>query len=185
MVASLVEQKDAFLYGAGTAEIASVVGCSNDESVKLKARFLASLPALELLLSKVKETFETTGSVRGLDGRRLFIASSLDKKAKGRKWTRSTHKALNTLLQSAGAIVMKRALVLLDENLKDSGLIPGVNYEFVINCHDEFQIEVDAKHAEFVGKAARQSIIDAGVYYNLRCPLDGEWKLGNSWAETH
>jgi DNA polymerase I-like protein with 3'-5' exonuclease and polymerase domains len=54
---------------------------------------------------------------------------------------RSEHSALNTLLQSAGAVLMKRALVILDTNLQEEGYVPGVNYEFVANVHDEWQIE--------------------------------------------
>jgi len=25
----------------------------------------------------------------------------------------------------------------------------------------------------------------AGVAFDLRCPLDGEYKVGTTWAETH
>jgi hypothetical protein len=40
-------------------------------------------------------------------------------------------------------------------------------------------------YADVVGKVAVQSIIDAGLAYNLRCPLDGEYKVGRNWRETH
>lgn len=102
-----------------------------------------------------------------------------------RVWQRSQHKALNTLLQSAGAIVMKKALVLLDTRLQAAGLVPGRDYEFVLNVHDEIQAEVTASFSEFVGQQARQAIIDAGAHFKMRCPLDGEFKIGNTWAETH
>ena len=29
------------------------------------------------------------------------------------------------------------------------------------------------------------SIIKAGEHFNLRCPLDGEYKIGGNWSETH
>lgn len=122
----------------------------------------------------------------GLDGRKLFIGATMDKrKLPKRVWQRSLHKALNTLLQSAGAIVMKKALVLLDGRLQAAGMVPGVDYEFVLNVHDEYQIEVNEDKAEFVGQQARQAIVDAGVHFKMRCPLDGEYKIGNNWAETH
>lgn len=122
----------------------------------------------------------------GLDGRKLFIGATMDKrKLPKRVWQRSLHKALNTLLQSAGAIVMKKALVLLDTRLQAAGLVPGRDYEFVLNVHDEIQAEVTASFSEFVGQQARQAIIDAGAHFKMRCPLDGEFKIGNTWAETH
>lgn len=111
------------------------------------------------------------GYVKGLDGRKIFI--------------RHQHAALNTLLQGAGAVVMKKALVILDDLLHDAGLVPGKDYEFVLNIHDEYQIEVSEEHAEFVGKQAVMAIRQAGEAFGFRCPLDGEAKIGNNWAMTH
>jgi DNA polymerase I-like protein with 3'-5' exonuclease and polymerase domains len=88
---------------------------------------------------------------------------------------------LNTLLQSAGAIVMKKGLALLDERLK----LSDIDYRFVANIHDEWQIEVRQCQVNKVGQLAVKSIIDAGEHYNLRCPLDGEFKVGGNWSETH
>jgi DNA polymerase I-like protein with 3'-5' exonuclease and polymerase domains len=56
---------------------------------------------------------------------------------------------------------------------------------FVANVHDEFQMEVRPEYAEQVGEIARQSIVKAGKFYNFRCPLDGEFKIGANWKETH
>lgn len=163
-----------------------IVGKGADEGARLKAKFLASIPALKNLIDALQAKFDADGFVKGLDGRKLYIGSTLDKrKLPKRVWQRSNHKALNTLLQSAGAVVMKKALVILDTRLQANGLVPGRDYAFVINCHDEFQIEVWEEHAQFVGATARQAIVDAGVHFKMRCPLDGEYKVGNTWAETH
>lgn len=76
---------------------------------------------------------------------------------------------------------MKKALVLASDALKKS----GVPYKLVAQVHDEFQIEAPTEHAEFVGATFRQAIIDAGLAFEMRCPLDGEAKIGNTWADTH
>jgi DNA polymerase I-like protein with 3'-5' exonuclease and polymerase domains len=55
----------------------------------------------------------------------------------------------------------------------------------VANVHDEFQFEVPTAYADIAGQAAKQSIIEAGIHYKLRCPLDGEYKYGKNWRETH
>ena len=39
--------------------------------------------------------------------------------------------------------------------------------------------------ADYVGRAGVQAIKDAGKYYNMRCPLEGEYKIGENWSETH
>ncbi|WP_439426637.1 DNA polymerase [Stenotrophomonas sp. T8] len=161
----------AFLYGAGDAKLGSIVGKGRQAGAKLRSKFLAGLPALEKLVRGVKKRAAEKGYLIGLDGRKLHI--------------RSDHAALNTLLQSAGALVMKKALVILDADLQAAGLVPGVHYEFLANVHDEWQIEVDEDKAEFVGKTAQAAIRKAGDHFGFRCPLDGEFKIGRNWAETH
>jgi DNA polymerase-1 len=156
----------ALLYGAGPAKIGSVVGGSAKEGKALIDTFLSNTPALKALREKV-ERLSSEGWLPGLDGRKLFI--------------RSAHSALNTLLQGAGAIVMKQALVLLDTKIRKLSL----NAQFVANVHDEWQIECSEEDADLVGSLAVDSIKTAGVKLGLRCPLDGEYKKGKTWAMTH
>ena len=157
----------AFLYGAGSAKIGSVVGGSAKEGQKLIDSFLRNTPKLKALREKVARIYAQKGWLPGLDGRKLLV--------------RAEHSALNTLLQGAGAIVMKQALVILNKKLRQA----KIDYKFVVNCHDEWQIETTEEDAELVGQLGRQAIIDAGIVLNMRCPLDGEYKVGNSWKETH
>jgi DNA polymerase I-like protein with 3'-5' exonuclease and polymerase domains len=156
----------AFLYGAGPSKIGSIVGGNSKDGEKLIASFLEGTPSLKRLRDKVS-VYASKGYVPGLDGRKI--------------WVRSEHAALNSLLQGAGAIVMKKALVIFDGKIKDNKW----DVKFVANVHDEFQFETTPNLADTVGKAAVQSIRDAGVYYNLRCPLDGEYKVGKNWRMTH
>ena len=109
--------------------------------------------------------------LKGLDGRTLK--------------PRSEHSALNLLIQSAGAVIMKQALINCDDLLQQEGWIPGQHFEFVANIHDEYQIEVDADKAERCAELAVEAIRKAGQDLGFKCPLDGEAKIGNNWAETH
>ena len=84
----------------------------------------------------------------------------------------------------AGAIVMKKALQLLDDDLQTE-YAPGKEYEFVLNVHDEFQILSDEAIADDVGRRAVAAIRAAGVHFAFRCPLDGDYKVGRNWADTH
>ena len=76
---------------------------------------------------------------------------------------------------------MKKALTLLDLDLK----LNTIDAKIVANIHDEWQIEVRESQADYVGRTGVQAIKDAGEYYKMRCPLDGEYKIGGSWYETH
>ena len=156
----------AFLYGAGDAKIGSIVGGTARDGNALRTRFLRNTPALEGLRERVGQA-SRKGYLIGLDGRRL--------------WIRSEHSALNTLLQAAGAIIMKKALVLLD----DYATQHKIDYKFVGNVHDEIQSEVATEQAEKFGWLAVECIKAAGLSFELRCPLDGEYKVGSTWTETH
>jgi DNA polymerase I-like protein with 3'-5' exonuclease and polymerase domains len=154
------------LYGAGDEKIGSIVGGNRNTGAMLKKRFLENTPSL-LRLRKNVAQHAATGKVPGLDGRIVRV--------------RSEHSALNTLLQSAGAIVMKQALVLATERLRQN----NVPYRLVAQVHDEFQVEVPEGFEQAVGYTFRNAIRRAGEVFDLRCPLDGEFKVGSSWAETH
>jgi DNA polymerase I-like protein with 3'-5' exonuclease and polymerase domains len=157
----------AFLYGAGDAKIGSVVGGSKAEGKRIKQSFLSNFPTLRSLRNRITRTAEQNGFITGLDGRKIFI--------------RSSHAALNSLLQGAGAIVMKRALIILNESIKSN----DIDAHFVANVHDEWQIETWHEDVDNLGIIAVNSIKEAGDYYNLNCPLDGKYKVGGNWSETH
>ena len=156
----------AFIYGAGSKKIGSIIGGSERDGERIKEKFLRATPSLRHLREKVERIAQRRW-VRGLDQRKIII--------------RYPHAALNTLLQGAGATVMKYALTLLEEYVirKQIKAFP------VVNVHDEFQYEVEEKRADEFGKLAVQSIVDAGKQLNVRCPLNGKYKIGNNWSETH
>ena len=156
----------AFLYGAGDAKIGSIVGGTAKNGNRLKEEFLGNTPALGRLRERVGVA-AGRGYVLGLDRRRIAI--------------RSSHAALNSLLQSAGAIIMKKALCLLDEY----ATLWGIDYHIIGNIHDEIQTEVREKDAEVFGRLATSCVEAAGLFYKLNCPLAGDYKVGNSWADTH
>ena len=156
----------AFLYGAGDEKIGSIVGGTSADGKEVKRKFLDNTPALKSLRERVA-TASKRGYLVGLDGRRIIV--------------RSEHSALNTLLQGAGAIVMKKALVLLDKNARWREL----NYKIVGNIHDEIQTEVLDMDSKAFGELAVLAIEEAGKAFNLNCPLDGEYKIGDTWEQTH
>ena len=156
----------AFLYGAGDAKVGSIIGGGARDGKRLKTKFLNNTPPLRDLRERVGKASKR-GYVKGLDGRKI--------------WIRSEHAALNSLLQGAGAIVMKKALTILEV----SATMAGLDYNFVGNIHDEYQTEVLSTDATAFGILAVEAIREAGQAFEMRCPLDGEYKVGLTWAETH
>lgn len=157
----------AFLYGAGDAKIGSIAGKGATHGRKLKKDFLDNIPSLKKLKGLVEDIAEKNGSLPSLDGRRIRI--------------RKAYSALNFLLQGGGAALMKQALL----NGVDSLRANDIPFKMVANVHDEFQVETPEAFANAVGIHFRNAIRKAGEDFELRCPMDGEFKIGDNWSETH
>lgn len=158
----------AFLYGAGPGKIGRIAGGDYTAGMELIDTFMENMPKLKDVVKTAKaKGSQTRKMILGLDGRQLRI--------------RSVHSALNTLLQGAGAIVMKKALVIFRNSLV-TRKIPA---NCVLNVHDEWQLEVQEDYAEEVARLGIEAIKRAGVELGLKCPLNGEAKIGTNWAETH
>lgn len=161
----------AMIYGAGDAKLGQTVGGGPQKGKKARDNLMKGVPALGALVKAVHRKVETQGFLVGLDGRRLSA--------------RSKNAALNTLLQSAGAIQMKRGLVILYDRLISDGWTWGKDFAIVGLIHDEWQTNVHPLLVEEFKTLAVQAIRDAGSFYNFKCPLDGQAKEGKSWRETH
>ena len=156
----------AFIYGAGDERLGKVVGGGRANGKRLKDRFLRNLPSLKTLTKRVQQASKR-GFLKGIDGRRIYI--------------RSEHASLNSLLQGGGAIIMKKALVLLTNKIK----VNNIDATVVANIHDEWQIQVKESQADLVGQMGVDAIEEAADHFKLRCPLTGQYKVGGDWSETH
>jgi len=158
----------AYLYGAGDDHLDELIGRKGGGK-EFRSKLEAQIPALGQLRSWCAQCASERGFVPLVDGRHAPI--------------RSKHAALNTLLQGNGIITMKVAMALLDNRIETERW--HSQCEWMLWPHDEFQLEADPLIAEPLGLAICDSIRQAGEMLKLRCPLDGEYKIGHSWAETH
>lgn len=166
----------AWLFGAGPEKIGAIVGGSAKEGKALIDAFLAGLPALGALKKAIgarlrwAKEFDNS-QLYGLDGRPLPI--------------RSDHAALNTLLMSAEAVLVKTATCLFAREMTARFGEHGLNWAFCAHVHDEFQVEVRDEFAEEAAKIAAESVTKAGEFWGFLCPLKGDAKIGKTWYDTH
>ena len=156
----------AFMYGAGASKIGQIVGAGAKEGQILIDKFLNSMPALKRVRDSVTKA-AGRGKIKGIDGRLLHI--------------RSPHSALNTLIQGAGAIVCKLWLINMIKRINRT----GVDAKLVASIHDEYQFEVLNKDINKFGQITKDAMKDTEKQLQMKCPLDSEWKVGKTWAETH
>ena len=156
----------ALMYGAGAAKIGLIVGGDYKTGENLINKFMSNMPKFNLLKNKLTKASES-GMIRGLDGRLLHI--------------RSPHASLNTLIQGSGAVICKQWLVQMMDKIQES----GVDAKLVASVHDEYQFEVANDDTEKFGEITNTAIKEVQDIYDLKCPLDSEFKIGKNWAETH
>lgn len=174
-----------FLYGAGDAKIGSIVNGTKAHGKQLREQFLNKTPALKKLREAVSDAVDKNKKLKAIDGRFIPV--------------RHKHAALNTLLQSAGAIVCKLWVVKFHEMMRAAGYTHGIHFKQANYVHDELQIRVDQKtfpittkvvdgkiiKTSLIGYMCVEAIRQVGLDLNIRLPLDGEYKIGMNYAETH
>ena len=167
----------AFIYGAGDQKLghslnpALTDGQKKALGTELRRKFLDAIPGLEPLIDAVKNKVKSSGRLRGLDGRPIFC--------------RAEHASLNYLLQSCGAILSKRWVVIGQQLLDDAGLTYDVDYTRCAYVHDEVQLSVVPQEVDRVKELLENAAPLAGQHYNFRVPIAASADSGPNWASTH
>ena len=166
----------AFNYGAGNAKLGAILGGNAALGKQARTQFLDANPKLKTLIDEVKEVAKKRGYIYSIDGSKIYIP-------KNKQGQLKEYVAINYLLQSCGAIIMKVAyanlFIALSEHYteEDGGII--------MYNHDEFQVECRPEIAEHIGQLAVKAIADAGTFLDIKCPLTGDFKIGANWAVCH
>ena len=174
----------AFLYGAGDAKIGRIIKGDANDGKTIKRKFLRATPAIKKLRDAVQNALVETDKgriihwkrhyLRGLDGRLLHV--------------RSPHSALNLLLQSAGALICKKWIVLTEQRLIERGLRHGWDGDFALMAwiHDEGQWACRTPEiTEIVVAEAQAAMRETQEFFGFRMQLDTEGKIGQNWADCH
>lgn len=161
----------AYIYGCGNKKLGEILNVSEQEARQVRLKFEKSLPALKTLGDQVKRKFKTTGFLKGLDGRKLI--------------PKAEYSALNTLIQGAGALIVKQGTIILNEELHKAGFVWGGDYAMVLHVHDEMQFYVKEDKIEKFKSIAQTIFKTTQDFFSFRCPLAGEIKVGENWSATH
>ena len=165
------------LYGAGVKKAGSIICPEAREDEQYRQgkvtidTFYVNLPAIKKLKDLIDRRITQNGHLIGIDGRKLLI--------------RSRHSALNQLLQSTGAILMKKATCIFWDTVTKAGLVPGDDFQPVGYFHDELQVLSLPQHSEFIAKSIVDGIRQSGEFFELKCPFTGEYRIGKNWEQTH
>jgi hypothetical protein len=176
----------AFMFGASDNKLGMMVGGGKEAGARVREALLSVSAGFAILVDTLLKEWRGNakrrlnkwgkpeyynGWVVGLDGRPIMIQAE--------------HTILVYLLQSDEAIMMAKAYTMLYHRAKERGWVHGVDYGILIWYHDEWEAEVREDIAEEFAEMSAQCIVDAGGYYKIACPHEGESKIGESWYDVH
>jgi DNA polymerase I-like protein with 3'-5' exonuclease and polymerase domains len=169
----------ALLYSCGAVKAGTIIDSNEKDEEVLRQlgrtainSFMKGVPALKKLKDQIDQYITTRGYLIGLDKRILYC--------------RSAFKGLNVLLQSAGAILMKQVVINIHNNIEHNlGLIHGKDWEQVLMVHDEVQLVCNPRYTERIRDQAMAAFPQAQKFFGFQCEIDGDSRVGSSWAETH
>lgn len=166
------------LYGCGGVKAGSIIDPNEkDEAVLRKLgstainSFLEGVPALKSLKEEINCYLSERDYLIGLDRRQLYC--------------RSAFKGLNVLLQSAGAILMKQVVINLNTALDKLGLVYGEDWMQLAMIHDEIQLACLPEHKDLIMAQALDAFPAAQKFFKFACKIEGDAKIGYTWADTH
>jgi DNA polymerase I-like protein with 3'-5' exonuclease and polymerase domains len=132
-------------------------------------RFVASTPGLAELRTKLIAHQGKHHWLPGLDGRRVPV--------------RAQHVALNYLITSSEAVITKRWLVRVYDELCERFKY-GWDGDVVLALwvHDELVAYAKAKLADQVGEILVRHAREPATFYSFKAPLDADYVVAPSWA---
>ena len=161
----------AYIYSAGNERISEILEVSLTEAKRIRQTFEKALPALINLKNAVAVKYRNQKWIYGLDKRKLMC--------------RAEYSSLNTLIQSAGALLVKAGTVIVNNDLQQAGFVWGKDYRMVLHVHDEMQFVVHKDKIEEFKNIASKLFNKTKDYFGFKCDLAGEIKVGRNWSETH
>jgi hypothetical protein len=166
------------LYGCGSLKAGTIIDSNEKDEAVLRKQgstainsFMRGVPALQQLKDKLALNLTQRTYLIGLDGRPLYC--------------RSEFKALNVLLQAAGALIMKQVVINLHNNMRDQGFVYGVDWHQHGMIHDEIQLSCPPHLVDVVTAQALRSFPQSQDFFGFACPIEGDAKTGKTWFDTH
>jgi DNA polymerase-1 len=139
------------------------------EGTVLRDKMIASMPGFGELIKALEKELGETGRIRLCDGTPILVPSP--------------HMVIPYLLQGDESRLMKQALIYLDQEIRQARLQDHILK--VADIHDEWQWRVRNEYVEAFIAMALPCFTRAGDSFDYLIPIDGDAKVGKTWAETH
>jgi DNA polymerase-1 len=139
------------------------------EGNRLKNILIDSVPGFRELIKSLQRELRKHGRIKLCDGTPIIVPSD--------------HMVIPYLLQGDESRLMKLAMVFLEYEVGRAGMAKGVFK--AADIHDEWQYVVRKEMVDDFIRLALGCFPRAGNHFKYRVPIEGDAKVGLTWAETH
>ena len=133
-------------------------------------------PGVKRYMDSTRLNAKHEGYVETVFGRRLYLPDINSSRYQARQYAERT--AINAPMQGTAADIIKRAMIDVDQWLRDE----KVDARVIMQVHDELVLEVKKSAVKSVSERLASIMVDAG---SLSIPLDVEIGVGDNWQEAH
>jgi len=163
------------VYGISDYGLSQSLGITRKEAGQFIERYLNSYPGVKEYMDDIIHSARQKGYVSTLLHRRRYIPEITSRNFNIRSFAERT--AMNTPIQGSAADIIKKAMIDMDEALKDQGL----KTRLLLQVHDELIFEAPEDEVEILKKLVPDVMENA---LELKVPLKVEYSYGPTWFDA-
>jgi DNA polymerase I-like protein with 3'-5' exonuclease and polymerase domains len=162
------------VYGIGAQRFSMMTGLSLTDAEDILRRYFATYRQLDSWLRDAAQRAVRERTARTASGRLArFRFDPEDRQA----MSLAQRNGKNTPIQGSSADILKRALRLLHDELRDTSAC-------IVNIvHDEIVVEADANETESIAKKVEDAMCKAGEEYVKKVPVKVETEVSDEWVK--
>ena len=164
------------MYGMSAFGLARNLGIDRGQAQDYVALYFSRYPGVRDFMERMRQQARDQGYVETLFGRRLYL-NDINARNQGLR-AGAERAAINAPMQGTAADIIKRAMVDVDQWLRDS----GAPARMILQVHDELVFETESSFVEDLRLQVVERMSQAA---KLRVPLVVDTGIGNNWDEAH
>ncbi|MEQ6886724.1 DNA polymerase I [Salicola sp. Rm-C-2C1-2] len=164
------------IYGMSAWGLGRQLDIPRDEAQGYIDRYFERYPGVLAYMDRIRKTAHEQGYVETLFGRRLYLPEINSRNGQLRQGAERT--AINAPMQGTAADIIKRAMVMVEDRIADSGF----DARMTMQVHDELIVEVREDQVSQLSSLLEELMSGAA---DLAVPLLVEAGVGKNWDEAH
>lgn len=162
------------VYGIGAPRFAMMTGVSTEEAEKMMRSYFQTYSRLDAWLKNAGNRAVRDKQTRTASGR--LIKFRFDERD-NRQIAGTKRNGTNAPIQGSSADILKRALRLLHDELKET------NACIVNVIHDEIVVECDEQEANEIAQKVERTMVAAGEEYVKSVPIKVDAEIKDEWVK--